>query len=125
MPGGDRTGPLGMGPMTGRAAGFCAGYPIPGYLNPVGGRGLARGFRGGRRGRGYMGAYGINAPVYPAPYPPWPPVTNAPVYPFDTGDELDMLRKQAEHLAESLEQVKERIGELESKNSKTGSKNDS
>ena len=35
MPGGDRTGPAGMGPMTGRVAGFCAGYPLPDYMNPV------------------------------------------------------------------------------------------
>lgn len=34
MPWGNGTGPLGMGPMTGRAAGFCAGYPVPGYSNP-------------------------------------------------------------------------------------------
>jgi len=34
MPLGDGTGPLGLGPMTGRAAGFCAGYPVPGYMNP-------------------------------------------------------------------------------------------
>ncbi|MBN1125140.1 MAG: DUF5320 domain-containing protein, partial [Sedimentisphaerales bacterium] len=27
MPFGDGTGPAGFGPMTGRAAGFCAGYP--------------------------------------------------------------------------------------------------
>jgi hypothetical protein len=27
-----------MGPMTGRAAGYCAGYGMPGYMNPVGGR---------------------------------------------------------------------------------------
>jgi len=36
MPRGDGTGPAGLGPMTGRAAGFCAGYPVPGYMNPVG-----------------------------------------------------------------------------------------
>ena len=35
MPGGDRTGPAGMGPMAGRAAGYCAGYPVPGFMNPV------------------------------------------------------------------------------------------
>lgn len=35
MPAGDGTGPLGSGPMTGRAAGFCAGYPVPGYANPL------------------------------------------------------------------------------------------
>jgi hypothetical protein len=55
MPRGDRTGPEGLGPMTGRAAGFCAGYPTPGYMNPGWGRGRGRGFgffgRGGGRGR--------------------------------------------------------------------------
>ena len=34
MPRGDQTGPAGMGPMTGRAAGFCAGYSTPGYTLP-------------------------------------------------------------------------------------------
>ena len=38
MPFGDGTGPAGLGPMTGRAAGFCAGFPVPGYMNPVTGR---------------------------------------------------------------------------------------
>ena len=38
MPGGDRTGPAGFGPMTGRAAGYCAGYTVPGYMNPIPGR---------------------------------------------------------------------------------------
>jgi hypothetical protein len=54
MPRGDGTGPAGMGPMTGRAAGYCAGYSTPGYMNPYGGRyfGAIRGSFGGR-GRGY------------------------------------------------------------------------
>lgn len=53
MPGGDGTGPWGAGPMTGRAAGYCAGYPVPGFMNPAGGRGMGRWPRGGggRRGR--------------------------------------------------------------------------
>lgn len=38
MPWGDGSGPLGLGPMTGRAAGFCAGYPLPGYMNRIGGQ---------------------------------------------------------------------------------------
>jgi hypothetical protein len=38
MPFGDGTGPVGLGPMTGRAAGFCAGYPVPGHMNPAMGR---------------------------------------------------------------------------------------
>ncbi|MCL7454966.1 MAG: DUF5320 domain-containing protein, partial [Anaerolineae bacterium] len=40
MPAGDRTGPRGMGPRTGRAAGYCAGYSAPGWANPGPGRGL-------------------------------------------------------------------------------------
>lgn len=46
MPGGDRTGPLGFGPMTGRAAGYCSGQPFAGYMNPFYGRGFARGLAG-------------------------------------------------------------------------------
>ncbi len=49
MPGGDRTGPRGAGPMSGKAAGYCAGYPVPGYANSLGGYG--RGGRGWGRGR--------------------------------------------------------------------------
>lgn len=40
MPRGDGTGPAGMGPMTGRAAGYCAGYAVPGFMNPLPGRGF-------------------------------------------------------------------------------------
>lgn len=61
MPRGDRTGPEGEGPRTGRALGFCAGYEQPGFASPPG-RGLGRGFRGGRgggrgrrQGRGFVG----------------------------------------------------------------------
>jgi hypothetical protein len=80
MPFGDRTGPMGLGPMTGRRAGFCAGFgrpdfasPMPGpypygyaHLTPVWpgwgggfGRGWGRGFGGGF-GRGWRrwGPYG-------------------------------------------------------------------
>jgi len=71
MPAGDRTGPMGMGPMTGRAAGYCAGYSVPGYLNTVGGRGPGLGFghgygRGRGMGRGRMARRGG---YYPMQYP--------------------------------------------------------
>ena len=44
MPRGDRTGPMGAGPMTGRGVGFCAGYDVPGYMNSSFERGFGRGF---------------------------------------------------------------------------------
>ena len=90
MPGGDRTGPLGLGPMTGRAAGYCAGYSMPGFLNPWGGRGFGgRGGRGGGRGwrhrfyaTGWPGwqraAYGYPAWEVPMPYGPPPQGPYAP-----------------------------------------------
>lgn len=41
MPRGDRTGPMGQGPRTGRGMGFCAGNDVPGCAS---GRGFGRGF---------------------------------------------------------------------------------
>ena len=53
MPFGDGTGPMGLGPMTGRRAGFCAGFGMPGFTNPIPGRWFGWGFgRGPGRGRG-------------------------------------------------------------------------
>ncbi|HIP57917.1 MAG TPA: hypothetical protein EYH00_01240 [Archaeoglobus profundus] len=66
MPWGDGTGPWGLGPRTGRGAGFCSGFPIPGFLNrfvfpPFGGRwfGLWFGFMfRHRRGRRFGWRFG-------------------------------------------------------------------
>src|SRR5690554_2441714 len=71
MPFGDGTGPMGYGPMTGRGAGYCAGYSVPGYMNPWGGRGVGWG-RGGGRGRGWRNRYyATGAPGW-AGYGAWP-----------------------------------------------------
>ena len=48
---GDGTGPMGKGPKTGRAAGYCAGSATPGFMSAPGGRG----FGGGRVGQGGAG----------------------------------------------------------------------
>ena len=65
MPGGNKTGPLGDGPMTGRRLGFCAGNDRPGFDTTPGnfgygyGRGFGRGYgRGGRMGYGFRHGYG-------------------------------------------------------------------
>lgn len=44
MPGGDGSGPLGRGAMTGRGLGYCAGTPRYGYGRRLG-LGYGRGFR--------------------------------------------------------------------------------
>lgn len=107
MPRGDRGGPDGRGPLTGRRAGYCAGENVPGYANeqipPMGmGRGLGR---GGGRGRG-LGRPG----PYPYPYPDYAPQpVQAPVV---AQDEVSYLEGAAESLETDLKAVKDRIKEL-------------
>ena len=123
MPGGDGTGPGGMGPMTGRAAGFCAGYSVPGYANPVGGRGMGMGFGRGRgggfgRGRGFgWGRAGYGMPAYGGAVNPYAygGVPFAPT--VAPQQELDGLKGQAEYLVDALDGIKKRIEELESQKS--------
>ena len=47
MPSGNRSGPFGIGPMTGRAAGYCSGSDTPGSAT-FGHRGRGRGQASGR-----------------------------------------------------------------------------
>ena len=68
MPRGNGTGPAGMGPKTGRAAGYCAGYGMPGYMNPYGSRmigmrfGSPSGVISGAYTAADLGWYGYPAP---------------------------------------------------------------
>jgi len=126
MPRGDGTGPAGMGPMTGRAAGFCAGYGVPGYMNSMGGRGYGGGGRGGGWGR-HNGYYATGLPGWARAgygFPAWGGAANPYAYggaPFAPGltaqAELDALKGQAEYLEDSLEGIKKRIEEIESQKS--------
>jgi len=122
MPRGDRTGPLGMGPMTGRAAGYCAGYTVPGYMNPYGGRGMgmARGFRGGGRRFGNFAPAAVNplgAGYYPSPVPQANHVDPMAAG-YSSSQELEMLKNQADYLVSTLGDIKKRIEELEAGASK-------
>jgi len=123
MPGGDGTGPGGMGPMTGRAAGFCAGYSVPGYATPVGGRGMGMGFGRGRgggfgRGRGFgWGRAGYGLPAYGSAVNPYA-YSGVPFVPtVAPQQELDGLKGQAEYLVDALDGIKKRIEELEGQKS--------
>jgi hypothetical protein len=125
MPWGDGTGPLGLGPMTGRAAGYCAGYPVPGYMNPLPGFGwrrwlwprkrfFGRGFWG--RGRGWWRTYWL------PPYLPVAPHYISPVYSDIAPEqekevEKNYLEGLLKELEEEIKSIKERLKEL-SKESK-------
>lgn len=118
MPGGDRTGPMGMGPMTGRAAGFCAGFNAPGYAHPGPGRGF--GGRGGGRGGawgGRGGGRGYRHWYYATGLPRWARGGGpAPYYgsaePLKPEDEAQALKAQAAALRSQLEEIDQRISEL-------------
>jgi len=123
MPGGDGTGPMGMGPMSGRAMGYCAGTPVDGEDNETGGRGVRRGLvRGFGRGRGQgdrgqrnrlrAGALGGRGNRREQAN-----VSRS----HETDDrplgertrELQGLKQQAESVEQQLEQLREQIEDLE------------
>jgi len=126
MPGGDGTGPAGLGPMTGRAAGYCAGFGVPGYMNPIPGRGFwgwGRGRGGGRGWRNWFYATGLTgwqraAMGYPAWGAGWPAAVPYAA-PFAAGmskqQQLDALKGQAEYLEDALEGIRKRIEEVQAK----------
>ena len=121
MPGGDRTGPVGQGPTTGRGAGFCAGYPTPGFTNPPRGRGGGRGFGRGGGGGGWRHRHWHHATGLPGWHHGWmagPPYElpfGAPVAPMMSKEqELQALKNQAKYFEQALEDLRGRIHEIES-----------
>jgi hypothetical protein len=131
MPAGDRSGPEGMGPMTGRGMGYCSGYDAPGWANQGPGRGFY-GRRGGgmRRGRwgGLVEGRGPGGLRWRHWYratghPRWtrqgtPPAWayggayDAPEAPPSQKQEVDMLKEQAGWLKEQLDAIHARMNEL-------------
>lgn len=109
MPRGNKSGPTGQGPMTGRAMGYCVGNDVPGYMEDRPGLGLARGFRGGRNagmGRGPGRGMGNRWNMRNAA----PSEENlAPT----KEEERNYLSRQAERLKRTLNEVEQRINELD------------
>jgi len=130
MPGGNRTGPAGRGPQTGRGLGYCSGYNSPGFNKAPGmgmgfGRGGGRGVGPGRglawrRGRG--GGRGYNAALYP-PYAGIAPVYNPPTSwnpNISPENQVNMLKQEKEFLesevsaiSNALEEINKKISDLE------------
>lgn len=93
---------MGMGPMTGRGAGYCAGYGVPGYANagPFGSFGGGRGHRYWFRATGipgYMRFQGLVQPAFQG---------------SDPASEVTALQAQARMLQEQLERINARLEEL-------------
>jgi len=118
MPRGDRTGPMGMGPMTGRGAGYCAGSGMPGYSNPGFGQGFGMSFGGGRGfcGHGFGGGRGWRHWFYATGLPGWARFGGyaAPYSQPDPKMEKQALKNQADALQSELDLVKKRLSEIES-----------
>ena len=110
MPFGDRTGPEGRGPMTGRGVGYCSDANTPGNVATYGtGRGFGRGFgRGARRGfgrgfgRGQGGGF-FNDPVRGVAMPI-----------VSREQEVDTLKTQTQSLQDTLQRINNRLDKLES-----------
>ena len=113
MPRGDRTGPMGVGPMTGRRAGFCAGYAVPGYANAAPGVRGGVGYGLGGFGRGWRHRFFATGQPGWARYDagwPMPPVAPQPT----REQEVAWLKAHVENLRSALDQANARIQQLDS-----------
>lgn len=127
MPLGDRTGPTGMGPGTGRAIGYCQGFDSPGY-NRGPGRGMGRGGRSGYgrgmgRGQGFMAGRGQDSMTgrgrdfmpargrgfsrqgFTSGYPAEMPAMNK-------DEQIRILKSHMEYLSNEQKNIEKRLNEL-------------
>lgn len=98
MPGGDRTGPLGAGPRTGRGMGYCSGSNLPGYTNAAADFSSRFGIGNRGRGRGWRNRF------YATGIPGWVSPT--------AEQETANLKAQADSLKAQLDAIQKRIEEL-------------
>ncbi len=103
MPRGDRTGPKGMGPVTGRGLGFCTGSNNTGFMNQMPGTFTGR---GNGRGAGFGFRRGRDFYRYP-----FPNHTQAGFYSKE--EEINRLKDHSEYLKSNLDDIKKRIDMLE------------
>ncbi len=118
MPRGDRTGPLGLGAMTGRGAGYCSGFDMPGFMNPIAGRGAGMYAGRGRGGWGRHfggGGRGWRHMYYATGLPGWMRYGGyVPGYrESDPETEKQMLRNEARALQAELNYINKRLAEVE------------
>lgn len=108
MPRENGMGPMGMGSMTGRAAGFCARNGQPGFMDSGAGRGC--GFGRGRKMNGGFGR-GLKNMASAAGLPGWACFGNAGA--AGAVDEKQALAGQAEMLRMQLDGIQKRLEQLD------------
>jgi hypothetical protein len=90
-----------MGPMSGKAAGYCVEHQAPGYASPGNDRGMGQGHgRGFGRGRGRRCRGGITGMPDAAPA-------------ATREQELEMLKQRAEYFKKAGEEISARIEKIE------------
>ena len=107
MPRGDRRGPNGMGPMTGRGAGFCSGNNAPGYTNNGVAGGYGRGFGGRQMGAGYGRGFGRGYGQGFGPYNTAVPFTG-----YSKSAETGAVENEIAFLKDQLKAMESRLVEL-------------
>lgn len=114
MPRRDGTGPMGMGPQTGRGQGMCTGVNAPAYGRGFGrGYGMGNGMRGQggygfgfRGGRNEFGGYGGRRGMFAYSEHTTPAPQNEP----------QALKDHAAYLESELKAVQQRLADLETQN---------
>ncbi|MFW5805720.1 MAG: DUF5320 domain-containing protein [Bacteroidales bacterium] len=112
MPIGDKTGPNGQGPLTGRRMGFCTGNDQPGNMSDAPGRGMGRG-GGFGRGRGFGSGQGMNygRGLGRGRGYAWNAGYQNPA--IDKEGEANMLKTEGQRLENELKAIKKRLEELD------------
>lgn len=114
MPRGDRSGPNGMGPMTGRGAGFCNGFNAPGYMNSGAGFGYGMG-----RGRGFGGRYngfGVGYGAgrgYGMAAVPYNAAPIAPIAGYSKETEKGYIENEVSFLKDQLKALESRLSDMQ------------
>jgi hypothetical protein len=99
-----------MGPMTGRASGYCAGFDAPGHANAAPGRGFGMGFC---RGGGFGGGRGWRNRFHATGLPGWARAGfAAPCWKPAPEEEKQALKLRADALQSELDAVKNRLEQI-------------
>ena len=111
MPGGDQTGPEGMGPLTGRQLGDCADNDAPRFASAALGRGW--GWRRGRSGRrGPQGRQSFRTGLFGRARRFGPAHLFGRSFRLTQEQEVESLKDEAAWLKEQLDVVSQRLEEI-------------